>query len=66
VRLREAGDAEGARVALLGLVAERPGDAVVNYQTACAHDVLGLEAQAVPFSSHGAVRLRPRAQTAPD
>jgi tetratricopeptide (TPR) repeat protein len=49
VRLREAGDAERARVALLGLVAERPGDAVVHYQTACAHDALGLEAQAVPF-----------------
>jgi GNAT superfamily N-acetyltransferase len=49
VRRREAGEAETARQALLALSAEFPGDAPVAYQTAWVHDVLGLEAEAVPF-----------------
>jgi len=49
VRLREAGDAEGARVALMELAATRSDDAVVQYQTAWVHDVLGLESGAIPF-----------------
>lgn len=49
VGLREAGEAEKARPLLLALSAEFPGDARVAYQTAWAHDVLGLEAEAVPF-----------------
>ncbi|WP_448320117.1 tetratricopeptide repeat protein [Streptomyces sp. CO7] len=49
VRLREGGEPEAARRALLALCAEFPGDASVAYQTAWAHDVLGLEAEAVPF-----------------
>jgi tetratricopeptide (TPR) repeat protein len=49
VRLREAGELEPARKALLQLAAEHPDDAVVQYQTAWAHDAHGLEAAAVPF-----------------
>ncbi len=49
VRLREAGEHQEARRRLLALAAEFPGDARTAYQTAWAHDVLGLEAQAVPF-----------------
>ena len=49
VGLREAGDPEAAREALLALARARPEDAVVQYQTAWAHDVLGLESEAVPF-----------------
>ncbi|WP_151774190.1 tetratricopeptide repeat protein [Streptomyces abyssomicinicus] len=49
VRLREAGEPERARRLLLSLAAEFPGDARIAYQTAWAHDVLGLEAEAVPF-----------------
>jgi tetratricopeptide (TPR) repeat protein len=47
VRLREDGRAEQARELLLSLRAEFPDDAMVAYQTAWAHDVLGLEAEAV-------------------
>jgi GNAT superfamily N-acetyltransferase len=49
VRLREAGEPEKARPLLLALAAEFPEDAGIAYQTAWAHDVLGLEAEAVPF-----------------
>lgn len=49
VRLREEGELEAARDALLELSAERPDDADVQYQTAWAHDAAGLETDAVPF-----------------
>jgi tetratricopeptide (TPR) repeat protein len=49
VRLREDGQAEQAREELLPLAQRYPDDAEVAYQTAWAHDVLGLEAEAVPF-----------------
>lgn len=52
VRLRERGDEESRREAaarLAGLSAELPDDAEVAYQAAWAHDVLGLEAEALPF-----------------
>jgi tetratricopeptide (TPR) repeat protein len=49
VRLRERGDAAAARDALLVLSARHPQDAEIAYQTAWAHDVLGLEADAVPY-----------------
>jgi len=49
VRLREAGELEASRQALLALARERPEDAVVQYQTAWVHDALGLESEAVPF-----------------
>jgi tetratricopeptide (TPR) repeat protein len=49
VRLRSGGEAERARELLLALAERYPSDATVAYQTAWAHDVLGLEAEAVPF-----------------
>lgn len=47
--LRDQGQHEQARTLLLRLVAEAPGDAEIQYETACVHDKLGLEAEAVPF-----------------
>jgi tetratricopeptide (TPR) repeat protein len=47
--LREQGHPEQVREQLLALAAEFPEDAAVAYQTAWVHDVLGLEAEAVPF-----------------
>ncbi|KQX46198.1 MULTISPECIES: tetratricopeptide repeat protein [unclassified Streptomyces] len=49
VALRGAGHKEEARERLVALAAEHPGDAGIAYQTAWAHDVLGLEAEAVPY-----------------
>ncbi|MFF2523379.1 tetratricopeptide repeat protein [Streptomyces liangshanensis] len=49
VRLREEGRHEEARAALLDLAARFPQDAEVAYQAAWIHDVLGLEAEAVPY-----------------
>lgn len=49
VRLREEGRAAEARVELVALAARYPQDAEIAYQTAWAHDVLGLESEAVPF-----------------
>ncbi|MEO3977234.1 tetratricopeptide repeat protein [Streptomyces sp. CAU 1734] len=51
VRLRELGTPESraeARRLLLDLARRLPADAGVAYQTAWIHDVLGLEAEAVP------------------
>jgi tetratricopeptide (TPR) repeat protein len=49
VRLREGGELEPARTLLLALAVEWPDDAEIAYQTAWAHDRLGLEAEAAPF-----------------
>ncbi|MFD3696881.1 tetratricopeptide repeat protein [Streptomyces sp. NPDC058646] len=49
IRLREQGHHEQARQRLLAVAAAHPHDAEVAYQTAWVHDVLGLEAEAVPF-----------------
>ncbi|MFF2624744.1 tetratricopeptide repeat protein [Kitasatospora griseola] len=49
VQLREQGRAEQARTRLLLLTERYPDDAEIAYQTAWAHDVLELEAEAVPF-----------------
>ncbi|MER6116580.1 tetratricopeptide repeat protein [Streptomyces sp. NPDC001743] len=48
VRLRELRTPQ-AHERLLSLAAGHPGHAGIAYQTAWAHDSLGLEAQAVPF-----------------
>lgn len=48
-RLREQGHPEQARERLLSLTAAYPDAADVAYQTAWVHDVLGLEAEAVPY-----------------
>ncbi|MFD3530664.1 tetratricopeptide repeat protein [Streptomyces sp. NPDC058664] len=49
VALREQGRREEARERLVALAAQHPDDAGIAYQTAWAHDVLGLEAAAVPY-----------------
>ncbi|MEV5971395.1 tetratricopeptide repeat protein [Streptomyces sp. NPDC051921] len=49
VALRGAGHREEARDRLVALAERLPDDAEVAYQTAWAHDVLGLEAEAVPY-----------------
>ncbi|MFF2777225.1 tetratricopeptide repeat protein [Streptomyces sp. NPDC058052] len=49
VALRAGGGKEEARRRLAALAALLPGDAEVAYQAAWAHDVLGLEAEAVPY-----------------
>ncbi|MFE5831134.1 tetratricopeptide repeat protein [Streptomyces sp. NPDC056488] len=49
VALRQGGRREEARERLVALSARWPDDAGIAYQTAWAHDVLGLEAQAVPY-----------------
>ncbi|MET9514273.1 tetratricopeptide repeat protein [Streptomyces sp. NPDC002994] len=49
VRLRADGRAAEARVQLVALAERYPQDAEIAYQTAWAHDVLGLESEAVPF-----------------
>ncbi|MFJ2739429.1 tetratricopeptide repeat protein [Streptomyces sp. NPDC087440] len=49
ISLRTAGRTEEARIRLLALGERFPEDAEIAYQTAWAHDRLGLEAEAVPF-----------------
>ncbi|WP_433546478.1 tetratricopeptide repeat protein [Streptomyces sp. CA-294286] len=49
VALRTADRTEEARQRLLALVGRFPDDAEIAYQTAWAHDRLGLEAEAVPY-----------------
>ncbi|GCE09755.1 tetratricopeptide repeat protein [Dictyobacter aurantiacus] len=49
IQLREVGRPQEARTLLLELLALYPDDAELNYQTAWAHDNLGLESEAVPF-----------------
>ncbi|MDH6133796.1 thioredoxin-like negative regulator of GroEL [Kitasatospora sp. MAA4] len=49
VQLREQGQAGQAREQLMELTEQYPEDVEIAYQTAWAHDVLGLEREAVPF-----------------
>jgi len=49
IELRELGSLEESRKALLEAVSELPEDPRTNYQCAWAHDVLGLEREAIPF-----------------
>ena len=46
---RRRGQHDAARSALVVLAARAPAHAAVQYQAACVHDALGLEAQAVPY-----------------
>jgi len=48
-QLRQQGEHEAARQQLLALLTATPNDPEVNYETACVHDFLGLEHEAVPF-----------------
>jgi tetratricopeptide (TPR) repeat protein len=56
IDLRSAGRAEEARAVFLELAAAFPDDAEINYHTACIHDHLGREREAVPFYEH-AIKL---------
>lgn len=47
--LRRAGQHEDARSLAVSLVAQSPNDAELQYQTACLHDFLGREAEAISF-----------------
>jgi tetratricopeptide (TPR) repeat protein len=47
--LRRAGDHEQACVLAVELATASPGDADLQYETACVHDYLGREARAIPF-----------------
>lgn len=47
--LRKNGQHEEAKEHLLKLAAQFPGDSVMQYETACVHDYLGLEREAIPF-----------------
>ena len=47
--LQKAGQHEEARQQLIQLATQFPNDAAVHYETACVHDFLGFEHQAVPF-----------------
>ena len=49
IRLREAGELEGARAVLLKLQEKNPEDPTVNYQCAWVHDRMGLEREAIPL-----------------
>lgn len=48
-QLRAAGGHEQARELLVELARTSPEDAATQYEAACVHDFLGLEAQAVSF-----------------
>ncbi len=47
--LRRAGQHQAACNLLVELATAHPGSGTVQYATACIHDFLGLEAQAVPY-----------------
>ncbi len=49
VALRESGAEEDARIAVLEILSEFPDDPQVNFQSAWAHDKLGMEEEAIPF-----------------
>ena len=49
VSLRRAGRHDEARTLAVALAVRHPGDATLQYQAACVHDFLGLEARAVPY-----------------
>ncbi|UED83837.1 tetratricopeptide repeat protein [Streptomyces profundus] len=49
IRVRAAGQHQLAREQLVALAGEFPDDVEVAFHTAWAHDLLGLEAAAVPF-----------------
>lgn len=47
--LRASGRHEEARTLLAALAVAAPHDAELQYETACVHDFLGLESQAIPY-----------------
>lgn len=49
ITLRESGHPADARSLLIALATDYPDDPGIHYQTAWAHDLLGREAEAVPY-----------------
>ncbi|MBS1954533.1 MAG: tetratricopeptide repeat protein [Cyanobacteria bacterium SZAS-4] len=49
LQLITAGDLAGARPILVDLCKKQPENASLHYRTACVHDNLGFEREAVPF-----------------
>jgi tetratricopeptide (TPR) repeat protein len=49
IQLRKSGDLEESRTLLIELVKQEPHNPVIWYQCAWAHDMMGLEREAVPF-----------------
>ena len=47
--LRKNGQHEEAKEQLIKLARQFPNDPNVQYETACVHDFLGLEREAIPF-----------------
>lgn len=48
-RLAAAGHHDAARALAVQLAAAAPGEALLQFEAACLHDRLGLEAEAVPY-----------------
>ncbi len=57
--LRQSGRADEARPLLVALAGECPDDPAVQYQTGWVHDLLGMEAEAVPFYERAMTRGLP-------
>ncbi len=49
IELRKSGQHEEAKAQLVKLAAQFPANSIVQYETACVHDFLGFEREAVPF-----------------
>lgn len=47
--LRKNGQHEEAKEQLIKLTSQFPSDSTLQYETACVHDFLGLEREAIPF-----------------
>ena len=47
--LRKNGQHEEAKEQLIKLASQFPSDSALQYETACVHDFLGLEREAIPF-----------------
>ncbi len=48
-KLRKNGQHEEAKARLIKLASQFPNNSTVQYETACVHDFLGLEREAIPF-----------------
>jgi tetratricopeptide (TPR) repeat protein len=48
-KLRRSGNHEKALEVILPLVTSQPSDATLQFEAACLHDYLGLEADAIPY-----------------
>lgn len=62
VALRHAGRHDEACTLAVALAARHPDDATLQYQAACVHDFLGLDARAVPYYRAAIAGALPREQ----